>query len=267
VSILDQKKPIETIDKRHKRIVNNTDEVDEEPTGNQGDTDESEADTNSTKESDNQTSQKQNKDQVDKHDEHKVTEEDIIEEAKHRAYDIIEEAKETAEIEAEMIKEQAQEEGYKRGKEQADEELQNDQEQFMKEREAFEDEYKSLVNSIEPRMVGLVIDLVEKLVGYCKVEESVIAYVIRKGFEELELTGHIAIKISEADYDSVLRQQGEIFKNMSTRATTEVLIDYTLSQGDCVIETDLGNINCSLDTQFQALKAELALIQQSLMKD
>ncbi|MDA3846749.1 MAG: FliH/SctL family protein [Vallitaleaceae bacterium] len=262
VSIMDQKKPIETIDNRHKRIVNKV--VDEEE-------EEEEEQVESENENDQfEQASPENAaltQDISAPEVEQLSEEDIIEEAKHKAYLIIEKAKETAEIEAEMILEKAQEEGYLRGKQEADGELQKDQEQFLAEREAEVEAYKSLVNAIEPKMVGLVISLVEKMIGYCTVEEEVISFIIKKGFEELELTGHIVVKVSEADFDSVIQNQSKIFKNMSARTTTEVLLDYNLSRNDCIIETNMGNINCSLDTQFKALKAELTLIQQSLVKE
>lgn len=200
-------------------------------------------------------------------EEEKESAEDILEAARVEALRIIEEAKENADMEAEMIRNNAYEEGFNQGASEAEERFAKEQVAFDEERAAFEAEYKNLVDSIEPRMVKLVMELVDNLVGYTAVEEQVIAFVLKKGFEEIELAGHITIKVSEMDYDFVMQQKSELVANISNQTIVEILIDYTLKKNDCVIETESGNINCSLDTRYKALKAELSLIYKSLMKE
>lgn len=266
VSILEQKKSIETVDVNHARILNKV-PLSENETQKKSEDSETADGFEPSNYGVNETIKTDKEKQAQKEKEAPKSPEQLLMEARETCDAIIEEAKIDAENQRETIKAAAYDEGYQEGMARTEAILAENQDQFQQERKAFEEEYRALVKSVEPRMVQLVIKLVEKLVGYSIASQEIIEFIIKKGFEEIELTGHICIRVSEADYEYVLAHQNTIFKNVSAKTSTEILLDYNLSQTDCIIETDIGNIDCSLENQLRRLTTELNLIRESLTKE
>jgi flagellar biosynthesis/type III secretory pathway protein FliH len=118
---------------------------------------------------------------------------------------------------------------------------------------------------LEPKMLKVIENLVIKLVGVQEISKGTIMHLIKCGIDELELHGDLIIKVSPLDLDYVISRRNEFSENLSEKIRIEILKDIQLNQNECVIETEMGTIDCSLGTQLQGLTKELRLIRDSLI--
>jgi len=121
-------------------------------------------------------------------------------------------------------------------------------------------EQKRTYAAIEPDMVDLTLSIVKKLLGdVADIHPQVIANLIRQGIAESTSTGALVIRISREDYETVAADK-DALTAAAEGADIELVRDLSLAKSDCIIETVYGNIDCSLDRQYEAVKQNLRYI-------
>ncbi len=186
---------------------------------------------------------------------------EIIDDASTRAQDIYDEMRRQAEKLAEKIKQdsrdQGHEEGYLYGLSQADAAKQEAEEY----RENTFAECDTILAGLEGQIVELIISIVGKLLtDTVKLNRDVVVNLIKQGLEGATLTGEIKIYLSSVDMDTVLEHKNEILAMADNTAKIEFVKDPNLKPNDCIIETPFGNIDSSLDQQFNSIKQDLYYI-------
>lgn len=208
-----------------------------------------------------------------------------VEEAKLLATEIIQNAKETAEKEANLVrerrisqttaeinqmkaeaaeeatalKEEAKTQGYTDGidsaAEQADEIIRKANE-YRIEAERYRED---LIAGIEPQMINLITQITDKLLE-CEKElnREAISILIKHGLNKVSLTENINVRVSSEDFSYI--DKDLILSSLDVMVDVEFSEDPTLNKLDCIIETQIGNINCGLDTQYKSLKKNLYYI-------
>ena len=171
--------------------------------------------------------------------------------------------------------EQGYSQGYTLGQSKAQEELeqsikameQQKQHELEENLHSLEAEFELERRSLEPKMISIIERLVKKLIGEHELNQSTIMYLIKNGLDELELHGDLIIKVSSFDLDYVLENKHILTEDLSEKIQVEILKDLQLNQNECIIETDMGTIDCSLGVQLQGLMKELRLIRESLLNE
>ena len=121
-----------------------------------------------------------------------------------------------------------------------------------------------LQESLEPDIVKIIIDISDKLIGNAKnLNPKTITYLVKQGFGAGTITGDVKVFVSPADYDNVQQAKDELLAFTDGSANLEIVKDLSLNPLDCVIETSIGHIDCSLDGQYDALKENLTYILQN----
>lgn len=120
---------------------------------------------------------------------------------------------------------------------------------------------------LEGKMILWMKGMLEKLVGQASQNQNVLTHLIRMGMQEISLQGDLIIRVSEQDLDFVLQNKSKLTEELSEKLTIEVLKDKNLQKNQCIIETIMGNIECSLDVQLKGITDELTLIYESIMKN
>jgi len=190
--------------------------------------------------------------------------------------------------EAEAIRNSAKEEGYQEGLSQgkeagyqagyaegiqkANEELTHRMEERQKEAEAelsqlkeeLQKEFTEYKTGLEPKILDIIEELVKKLIGSQQYSRGTIMHLIKSGLDELEIRGDFVIRVSSFDFDYVEEHIQLITDTFSGKISVEILKDQTLSQNECVIETEMGTIDCGLGTQMKGLLDELSLLRESM---
>jgi len=118
-------------------------------------------------------------------------------------------------------------------------------------------EREEIIKGMEPKMVGLIIKILEKLLGeYARINPQIILKLIREGLSVVVGSEGVKLRVSTQAYDLARENMDKITEYAGSN-NVELIKDASLKSMDCVIETQYGNIDSSLGQQFETLKADL----------
>ena len=185
----------------------------------------------------------------------------IIEEARLQAEQIIADANKNADA----AFEEAKQNGYYEGNEKAQEEMNIKQAQFEVEldnkRKELEQEYNNLKESIEPELVEVITDVFRKVTGVVAEDnQEIILHLINDVMHNADGSRDYVIKVSPDDYKFLVNNQGKIYCAMSREVNIDIVEDATLERNQCMIETNTGIFNCSLDIELNNLIKNIKLL-------
>ena len=185
----------------------------------------------------------------------------IIEEARLQAEQIIADANKNADA----AFEEAKQNGYYEGNEKAQEEMNIKQAQLEVEldnkRKELEQEYNNLKESIEPELVEVITDVFRKVTGVVAEDnQEIILHLINDVMHNADGSKDYVIKVSPDDYKFLVNNQGKIYCAMSREVNIDIVEDATLERNQCMIETNTGIFNCSLDIELNNLIKNIKLL-------
>ena len=185
----------------------------------------------------------------------------IIEEARLQAEQIIADANKNADA----AFEEAKQNGYYEGNEKAQEEMNINQAQleveFDNKRKELEQEYNNLKESIEPELVEVITDVFRKVTGVVAEDnQEIILHLINDVMHNADGSRDYVIKVSPDDYKFLVNNQGKIYCAMSREVNIDIVEDATLERNQCMIETNTGIFNCSLDIELNNLIKNIKLL-------
>ena len=147
--------------------------------------------------------------------------------------------------------------GYNQGIEEAEaikEEARNMLEETYKHREI-------AIIELEPEMVEFLSSVAQKLIGTAaRINPQVILHLIREGLAMSAFTGDMSLRVSKDDYENVVAHREDLLELVEGGAELEIIRDLSLNCGDCVIETQYGVIDSSLNMQLEDVKENLSYI-------
>ena len=189
--------------------------------------------------------------------------------ARNEADDIINTAREEAErtiqearAEAESIKQQAFEEarskGYEEGKKAASEEYEGRARELDELEQRLNTDYENNMASLESDLLDTMLDIFEK-VFFVKFSDSreLLLFLIKNAMRNIRETKNYKVKVSEADIDFVRGSRDEFVKIIGNDANLDIVMDVSLSAGDCIVDADSGVYDCSFKVELENLKKEL----------
>ena len=180
---------------------------------------------------------------------------DIINNARQEADDIIDEANKQA----------AHENGYNEGLLSAQNEYNDKAMQLENEYNAkvseLEEQYSKMREEIEPDLVNTLMDVFEKVTHtIAEDNKEIVLHLINNVMKNVDNSHEFVIKVSPEDYQFVADNQGKIYCAMSSEVNLEVVQEASLKSSECIIETDTGVFNCSLDIELNNLIKEIKLL-------
>lgn len=189
----------------------------------------------------------------------------LREDATERARQIVEDA----EKEAEIIKEKAREDGYNEGLEagnmeamrRADEYLENIQKEQDAWRMQTESEYDEMLAQSIHDMVDVSCELIEKISGILVEDyKGVMIHMINRALANADSSRKLVISVSEENYTYVMDNKERLLGASNPNVSMEIFGDAKLNNKDCIIETDGGLINLSMDVQIKNLITAIKML-------
>ena len=124
-----------------------------------------------------------------------------------------------------------------------------------------EEEYYDKMKELEPEFAKLTCQLVYKLTGIlAEQKQDVIIYIMNRTLREIENSKNFLIKVSEEDYEVVMNRVNEIYGKSNPSISIDILAESKLSKNQCLIETDNGIVDASLEVQLEGLIEDIMLI-------
>lgn len=191
-----------------------------------------------------------------------------LEEANNEAQSIRDEANEilaNAHMEAEKIIADAKRTGYEQGAQNAkaeyDVKLQDVVNDYENKKAQLEQEYEERKAAIEPELVEAITEVFKKIT-YTVAEDNqdIILGLINGVMKNADISHEFIIKVSPEDYKFLINNQGKIYCAVSKEISMDIVEDATMKKNECIIETDTGVFDCSLDIELNNLIKDIKLL-------
>ena len=185
----------------------------------------------------------------------------IIDKARYDAAMIVAEAQK----EAEEIKNSAKDEGislgYNEGKDKGEAELEALKQEILSEKKRHEKEYNELINNMEPVLVETILEVFSKITNVVAMDKKdIILNLVNSVMSGDDVSNNYIIRVSSDDV-GFLRENKENIAKMSRKDIhIEIVEDKSLKKNECLIDTDLGIFNASLDIQLEGLINDIKIL-------
>lgn len=170
-----------------------------------------------------------------------------------------------AHMEARKIIEDAKRTGYEQGAQNAREEYNAKADELARDYEAkkaqLEKEYNDMKASMEPELVETITEVFKKIT-YTVAEDNkdIIIGLINGVMKNTDISNEFIIKVSPEDYKFLVNNQGKIYCSVSKEVTMDIVEDATMKKNQCIIESDTGVYDCSLDIELNNLIEDIKLL-------
>lgn len=181
--------------------------------------------------------------------------------AKQEASQILEKAK----IEGEQLKQQAYEqgkaEGYQDGMAQGQQEIDGIKAALMQEKTELECDYEMKRKQLEPQLVDTILEVFQK-VTYVLGEDKreMMLYLVDHALTRIESSKQFLVRVSKEDYPFVAEHKEMLCERVASSSEIDIVKDAALVRNECLIETDGGVFNCSLDVQLENLIRDIRVL-------
>lgn len=189
--------------------------------------------------------------------------EEILAQAKAQAEEILAQAQ--AQAQAGQIREEAKQEGLNSGMIESERQL-TEKKQELEQQHAqlarqLEEDYEQRRNDMEPQIVEALLSVFTEVTHTVSEDnKEIVLHLINNVLKNVENSHSYSIKVSPDDYNFVLNNQGKIYCAMNNEVNLDIVQDMALKQNECMIETDSGVFNCSLDVELHNLIKQIKLL-------
>lgn len=187
--------------------------------------------------------------------------EEILKKARREAEALVAEAGEQAESIKEMARLEGKNIGIEEGRAEAGLELNQMRQSLQDEYEEKMQELEEQEKNLEPVFADIIISLVKKLTGVvCEDKKDVILYLIGSSLRNMEKSSRVILRVSKQDIARVASKKSTLKAIARDVSEFEIVEDESLTENQCIIETDNKMIDCSLDAQLQNLEEHVKLL-------
>lgn len=189
----------------------------------------------------------------------------ILEDARKQAEDILEDAKKQAEDILKDAKENGYKEGYEKGtiesKKKSDDLQTKLEADYKSMSEKLQNEYDEKYQVMESELVDTLMEVFSKVtLTIAEDKKDLVLLLIQRTLKDADANKDFLIRVSDVDYGFVMNSIDKLYDCVSLDSKIEVVRDNTLKKNQCIIETDAGAFDCSLDIQLEGLISEIKLL-------
>ena len=189
----------------------------------------------------------------------------ILEDARKQAEDILEDAKKQAEDILKDARENGYKEGYEKGtiesKQKSDGLQAKLEADYKSMSEKLQNEYDEKYQVMESELVDTLMEVFSKVtLTIAEDKKDLVLLLIQRTLKDADANKDFLIRVSDVDYGFVMNSIDKLYDCVSLDSKIEVVRDNTLKKNQCIIETDAGAFDCSLDIQLEGLISEIKLL-------
>lgn len=165
---------------------------------------------------------------------------------------LVEAAKREAEIirrEAEEAYQKRLEEGYEAGLEKGKAEIAERMVDYMGQSAAY-------FSKVEGVLVDVVMKAARRILGEFD-QKELVERVVKRALEATRNEGHVIVRVAPALSDHLQSRISHILEDFPKIEFLEVVPDQRIPEGGCILETEVGIVDASLETQLKAIENAL----------
>lgn len=184
--------------------------------------------------------------------------EQLLEEARREAQEIIGGAKLQAEQAGRQAEQDGREEGIRQGREEAQAVMNEKLRELKMQEEKLQENYLQKLHELEPRILHVVTEVVEQVF---KVQfhdkEEIMLYLVKHTIESIDGAREFTVKANAGRAAYIEEHKHEIMESAGQNITLDIITDHSLTDGECMIETDTGVYECGPDVQLANLMKDI----------
>ena len=170
---------------------------------------------------------------------------------------------------AEVIRQEAQKEGFEQGLAEGRQAAEEEFAKRMKELESefnvrtqqLEDDYNRKRADMEPELVEALLEVFSKITyTIADNKRDMVLSLVNGVLKNTEMSKEYLIKVSEDDYNFLVANKELINKGTSKDIKIDICVEPQLKRNQCIIESDVGVFDCSLDIQLQNLISDIRVL-------
>ncbi len=182
----------------------------------------------------------------------------IIDDANAQAEEILNAAQLNADAMKNLARQDGEKEGYNEGTQRAALELADAQSNMQAEIQRIENEFMEKQIGMEREIVEMCLPVFERVFSAeLSGKKDVIYHLLDHCIMKIERTGQMQIKVSDANAEFIKSKKEEIQGKIGSEVGLDVIADPLLNDSQCIIETDGGIFDCSIDTELDNLIREI----------
>lgn len=120
---------------------------------------------------------------------------------------------------------------------------------------------EKILAEAEPQIIRMVMDIAEKVIGR-QIEKGAVVDVVKKSIAQ-SVGRKIVVRIHPSDVPTVKEREKELMIGLEQNQSVSVKEDEEIPPGGCIVETEMGTVDARLETQIQAIKKALGLVDGS----
>ena len=157
-------------------------------------------------------------------------------------------------VDLETIQKEAFQQGYQAGKQETLQAIQQELEQVRNNVQAIVHSIPARIDEAiaqtEPQLLALTLALAKKIIhAETRQNPEVISNVLQAALEKVKNQTVIAIRMHPEDIELVSPQFDD--------GRVELIPDKSVERGGCIVETDLGELDATIETQWAAVEQEM----------
>ena len=189
----------------------------------------------------------------------------LLTQAKEKAEEILaqanaeaDEIRKAAREEADEIRKQAQEQGQAEGLEQGMQEgaavYDAKLESIGKREQQLQDSYLEQMRELEPKLVHTITDVVSHVFHVqFHDKDEIVLYLVKRAMESIDGPKEFTIKAGPKQAAYLEEHKQELLECVGQNATLDLVTIHSMTEGECIIETDTGVFECGMDVQLDNL--------------
>lgn len=191
----------------------------------------------------------------------------IIDNAKGDANAIIESARKQAEQIMEDARKEGYESGFNDGIKDAQQNIVTRLSEIDEEKKKLEEEYELRKKEMEPQLVDAILQVFSKVTHVLSEDKKDLILSLVDGvINDNKLSNNFLIRTSKEDGEFLKNNKDKIVMESGKELNIEIVEDNSMKRNECIIETDMGIFDCSLDIQLQGLIKDIKLLACAVEK-
>lgn len=193
------------------------------------------------------------------------TPDELLAEAREEIARMQQDAARQIEQQREAALAEAKREGYDAGYSEGMRQVGQMKEELAGSQQRMAAEYERKLDELEPLFIEKLTGIYEHIFKVSMTSnKQVLLYLAENVIRNAEGNREFFVHVSKEDYAAVNMQKKQLEEAAAgSNTSVEVVQDTTLSEGECMIETDGGIFDCGLGTQLAELKKQLLLLAYS----
>lgn len=115
--------------------------------------------------------------------------------------------------------------------------------------------YEQIIHDSEGDIIQLILDISRKiLLKELEEDDEIVFNLVKAGLARITQTEMLKIRVSESDYINLVSMKKRILPLLDKVEDIQIIQDDGMVKGDCLIETDSGNIDSGVGTQLDFIR-------------